>query len=76
MSFFNDSDKHHLPHIYVQYSEYRCVFDFNGNILSGNIPNKQRKLIEACIEIRKEDLNTLWNILQDGNNGFTIEPLK
>lgn len=44
--------------------------------LSGNIPNKQRKLVEAWIEIRKEDLITLWNMIQDGNNGFTIEPLK
>ena len=74
--FFYDNDKHHMPHLHVQYAEYRCIFDFNGNILSGNIPNKQRKLIEAWIEIRKEDLTTLWNMLQDGNNGFTIEPLK
>lgn len=74
--FFNDTDKHHMPHIHVQYSEHRCVFDFNGNILSGNIPNKQKKMIEAWIEMRKEDLFTLWNMLQNENNGFTIEPLK
>lgn len=74
--FFNDIDKHHLPHIHVQYAEYRCTFDFEGNILSGKIPNKQRKLVEAWIEIRKEDLITLWNMLQDGNGCFTIEPLK
>lgn len=49
---------------------------FNGKILSGNIPNKQTKLIEAWIEIRKEELITLWNMLQGGKNGFTIEPLK
>lgn len=74
--FFNDTDRHHLPHIHVQYAEYRCNIDFNGNLLSGNIPNKQRKLVDAWIEIRKEELKALWNILQDGNNGFTIEPLK
>ena len=72
--FFNDTDKHHLPHIHVQYAEYRCTFE--GNILSGNIPNKQRKLVQAWIEIRKEDLNTLWNMLQSGDGCFTIEPLK
>ena len=74
--FFNDTDRHHLPHIHVQYAEYRCSIDFNGNLLSGNIPNKQRKLVEAWIEIRKEELIALWNILQSGSNGFTIEPLK
>lgn len=74
--FFHDTDKHHLPHIHVQYAEYRATFDLNGNMLSGNIPSKQKKLIEAWIEMRKEDLITLWNILQEGNNGFSIEPLK
>ena len=74
--YFNDIDKHHLHHIHVQYAEHRCTFDFNGNILSGKIPNKQKKLIVAWIELRKEDLITLWNMLQNGNGTFTIEPLK
>lgn len=74
--YFNDTDRHHLPHIHVQYAEYRCSVDFNGNILSGTIPNKQKKLIVAWIELRKEDLITLWNMLQSGNGTFTIEPLK
>ena len=74
--YFNDTDRHHLPHIHVQYAESRCTFDFNGNVLSGNIPNKQRKLVEAWIELRKEELIALWNILQDGNKGFSIDPIK
>lgn len=74
--FFNDTDRHHLPHIHVQYAEYRCSFDFEGNSLSGNIPNKQKKLVQAWIKLRKEDLITLWNMLQDGNGCFAIEPLK
>lgn len=74
--FFNDTDRHHLPHIHVQYAEYRCTFDFKGNVLSGNIPLKQKKLVVAWIELRKEDLTTLWNMLQSGNGSFTIEPLK
>lgn len=74
--YFNDTDRHHLPHIHVQYAEYRCSVDFDGNILSGIIPNKQKKLILAWIELRKEELITLWNMLQSGNGTFTIEPLK
>lgn len=74
--YFNYTDRHHLPHIHVQYAEYRCSVDFDGNILSGTIPNKQKKLIVAWIELRKEELITLWNMLQSGNGTFTIEPLK
>ncbi len=69
--FFNVSDRYHLPHLHVQCAEYRCTFDFNGNI-----PNRQRKLVEVWIEIRKEDLIALWSVIQNGTNGFTIEPLK
>lgn len=74
--YFNDTDRHHLPHIHVQYAEYRCNIDLDGNILSGTIPNKQKKLVFAWIELRKEELITLWNMLQSGNGTFTIEPLK
>lgn len=74
--FFNDCDRHHTPHIHVQYGEYTCSFDFNGNILAGTIPNKQRKLVEAWIELRQEELITLWSILQNGTGSFYIEPLK
>ena len=74
--FFNDNDRHHKPHIHGQYAEYHGTFEFDGNILSGKIPNKQRKLVEAWIEIRKEELKTLWKIIQDGSGSFYIEPLK
>lgn len=74
--YFNDTDRHHKPHIHVQYSEYRCTFDFDGNIISGKIPNKQRKLVEAWIELRHEELITLWEIVQEGSGSFYIEPLK
>lgn len=74
--FFNDTDRHHKPHIHVQYAEYHCTFDFDGNILSGKIPNKQKKLVEAWIELRREELITLWKIVQDGTGSFYIEPLK
>ena len=74
--FFNDTERHHKPHIHVQYAEYHCVFDFDGNILVGNIPNKQRKIVEAWIALRQEELNALWKVVQDGTGSFYIEPLK
>ena len=74
--FFNDADRHHKPHIHIQYGDYHCTFDFDGNILSGKIPNKQRKLVEAWIELRQEELVTLWSIIQSGKGSFYIEPLK
>ena len=74
--FFNDTDKHHKPHIHVQYGEYHCSFDFDGNIIAGEIPNKQRKLVEAWIELRKEELISLWEIVQNGKRFFLHRTIK
>lgn len=42
----------------------------------GVIPNKQRKLVEAWIEIHNQELNYLWNAIQKGAETFKIEPLR
>lgn len=71
-----DIKQHKLPHIHTSYNEYKAVFDLKGNLLEGNIPTKQRKIIEAWIEIHNGELNNLWNLLVNGKEGFSIDPLK
>lgn len=74
--FFNDNDKHHIPHVHIQYAENNATFDLKGNLIAGVIPNKQRKLVEAWIEIHNQELNDLWNAIQKGAETFKIEPLR
>lgn len=74
--FFNDNEQHHLPHIHVEYSGRNATYDLEGNLIIGNIPNKQRKLVEAWSEIHKVELYKLWSLVQDGKDAFEIEPLK
>ena len=71
-----NEEKHHFPHIHIRYNEYKEVMDFEGNILSGEIPYKQNQLVRAWILIHKEKLESLWRLLQDENDYFKIEPLK
>jgi hypothetical protein len=62
-------------HIY--YNEYVAVLDLiNLEFTSGKLPNKQRKLVEAWAEIHKDELMADWNIAQNGELPFLIEPLK
>lgn len=68
--------KNHLPHIHVMYNEYNSVYDFNGNRIEGTIPTKQAKLVEAWILLHAEELNSLWNLMKNGEDYFKIEPLK
>lgn len=74
--FFNENGKHHKEHIHVRYNDYEIVYDFNGNILEGNLPNKQKKLVEAWIFIHKDELQSLWKFMQEEGEFFKIDPLK
>ncbi len=71
-----NEEKHHLPHIHIRYNEYKAVMDFEGEILSGSIPNKQTQMVKTWILIHREELESLWKLLQDENDYFKIEPLK
>lgn len=68
--------KHHVPHIHVIYGEEESVFSLTGELLEGSIPQNKKKLVEAWIEIHKEDLNANWRLLDEGEQFFKIDPLK
>lgn len=74
--YFIDNKQHNLPHIHVNYNEYRSIFDLDGNIIEGYIPKSQQKILQAWIEIHNIELKKLWDVLLQGKEGYKIEPLK
>ncbi len=74
--FFNDKGKHHERHIHVRYNEQEAVYDLNCKLIEGVIPYKQKKLVEAWICIHKEELESLWTLMQEQGEYFKIDPLK
>jgi len=70
------SGKHSIPHLHAEYQEHNVVIDFEGNILEGEFPKAKLKLLEAWIEIHREDLEANWKLLSSGDGFFRIEPLK
>ena len=68
--------KHHIPHIHVIYGDSESVFSLEGEQIDGDIPANKKKLVEAWIEIHKEDLQANWKLLDEGEPFFKIEPLK
>ena len=68
--------KHSIPHLHAEYGEDEAVYDFNGNMIEGNIPKSKQKLVVAWIEIHKEELEANWTLLGRGEQFFKIEPLK
>jgi hypothetical protein len=75
--FFEDSDRHHLPHIPVRYAgEKAAIAIEDGRILAGSLPTKQLKLVQAWIEIHKDELFADWELAANGEQPFPIDPLR
>lgn len=68
--------KHNIPHIHAEYQDENIVMDLDGNILEGDFPKSKLRLLQAWIEIHKEDLQANWKLLTAGEKFFRIEPLK
>ncbi|ODS32276.1 MAG: hypothetical protein SCARUB_02578 [Candidatus Scalindua rubra] len=75
--YYFDKRKHHLPHIHVKYQEQEAVISIpEGEILEGNVKSNKMKLIQAWIEIHKDELIADWELASQGKNIFKIDPLK
>jgi hypothetical protein len=75
--YFYDNKKHNLPHIHVKYQNDEAVFSIiDGNLIEGKLPKNKIKLVEAWIEIHREDLIADWQLAIEGQQIFKIEPLK
>jgi len=75
--YFADNKQHHVPHIHAEYAEERAVFSIvDGTILAGKFTNSKTRLVQAWIEIHREELTADWQLAVNGEEVFKIEPLK
>jgi len=69
--------EHNPPHIHSYFQDKRATFNINdGEIVEGDLSSKQLRLIQAWIEIHRDELLADWNLCQNGEKPFQIEPLK
>ena len=72
-----DTQKHHLPHIHLQYAEFSAVVQIpNGELLGGELPVKQMKLVQAWIALHAEELMADWTLAAAGSTPYKIDPLR
>ena len=75
--FVLDTAKHHLPHIHVRYNEFKAVIGLpEGELLDGNLPTRQMKLVQAWVELHRDELAADWILASSGQMPFKIEPLR
>ena len=69
--------EHNPPHIHAYYQDTRATYGISdAELIIGKMPVRQQKIIMAWIEIHKEELMANWQLCQNGEKPFKIEPLK
>ena len=68
---------HHNPHFHAYYQNYVAVYSIETiDMISGNMPRKQQRLIEAWAELHRGELLENWERLQSGQLPYKIVPLR
>ena len=67
---------HKEPHIHVKYNEYEMSITFDGKVLDGSLPKKQKKLVDAWIELHNDELKAAWYALNNDGEIIKIKGLE
>lgn len=75
--YFMDNKQHKLPHIHVKYQEFEVIVAIpDGEVLDGDFPKPQMKLLQAWIELHRDELVADWQLAVSGELPYKIEPLR
>ncbi|MEA1961975.1 MAG: DUF4160 domain-containing protein [Bacillota bacterium] len=70
-------EEHNPSHFHAYYGEHKAVIDIKTcELIEGNLPNKQLKLVLAWAELRQEELLANWTLAMNSELTFKIDPLK
>ena len=73
---FKDVMQHNKPHVHVTYGEYMASIGIDGELLSGKLPSKQYKLMQAWLVLHEDELYAAWNKAVQGQAFEKIQPLQ
>jgi hypothetical protein len=71
-----DNQHHNIPHFHAKYAEFEASIRIeDGEILAGELPRKQLRLVQAWTELHKDELQADWELAVSGENPYKISPL-
>jgi hypothetical protein len=74
---FLGKKEHNPPHFHAYYQEFKGVFNIKAcEMVEGNLPAKQIRLIIAWSELHKDELLADWELANNGEEPFSIDPLR
>ena len=68
--------EHNPPHFHAYYNEYKAQFSLDSiDIIDGELPRKQKRLVQAWAELHIDELKADWALAMSGELLFKIAPL-
>jgi hypothetical protein len=75
--YFKDNSRHNKPHIHARYQGAEAVFTIpDGELLEGNIPISKIRLVQAWIELHRDERVADWELTLSGEQPYKIDPLR
>ena len=73
--FLLDNKHHNLPHIHAKFAEFEASISIgDGEILAGDLPRKQLRIVQAWIELHRDELMADWDLSMAGELPYKIAP--
>ena len=68
---------HHRAHFHAYYQEHTVVLGIEPvEVISGSLPRRQQRLVEAWAELHEDELLADWNRLIERRAAVRIAPLQ
>lgn len=68
---------HHRPHFHAYYQGSVAVYGLDPlELITGSLPLRQQRLVEAWAELHRPELVEDWQLLQQGRHPQPIAPLQ
>lgn len=75
--YFLENNEHHLPHIHARFAEFEASISIEGGeVLAGELPRKQLRLVQAWMELHRDELFANWTLAAEGEQLYKIKPLE
>lgn len=69
--------QHHTPHVHIYYQDNKAVYGIHPvDLIAGNLPRRQQRLVEAWMELYQEELLENWQLALAGQPINKIPPLQ
>ena len=68
---------HQSPHFHAYYQDDVAIYGVDTvELITGTLPRRQWRLVEAWAELHQQELMEDWQRLQSGQSPLPVQPLK